>query len=111
MNNPVELGWTEYIESLNNLGFEMKMVSVDEWRKRLESVDETNALFPLRELYLRERKDLIDPESHAPAVQDASAAREALNRPGVSYLRDYTRYISTQITYLKNSGFLSAQEE
>ena len=26
MNNPLEMGWAEYIEALRNLGFEMEMV-------------------------------------------------------------------------------------
>ncbi len=111
MNNPLEMGWAEYIEALRNLGFKMEMVRVDEWRKHLESVDETNALFPLRELYLKERKDLIDPESHAPSAQDASTTQEALRKLGVSYLRDYTRYVPTLIGYLKDTGFLPAGEE
>jgi amino acid adenylation domain-containing protein/thioester reductase-like protein len=111
MNNPLELGWAEYIGALRNLGFKMEMVSVDEWRKHLESVDETNALFPLRELYLRERKDLIDPETHPPAAQNASKTLDVLRRLGVSCLRDYTRYLPIQIGYLKNTGFLPAGEE
>ncbi|MFH0998453.1 MAG: hypothetical protein V1844_23605 [Pseudomonadota bacterium] len=62
----------QYIQNRRNIG--ILIMTLD--RKRLESVEETNALFPLRELYLRERKELIDPERHAPAVQDASATRQ-----------------------------------
>ncbi|MGA2223061.1 MAG: amino acid adenylation domain-containing protein [Syntrophobacteraceae bacterium] len=108
MNNPLQIGWAEYIEVLGKLGFDMEMVSVDEWRKRLERIDETNALFPLREVYLKERMDLIDPESHVPAAQDSSTTQEALRKLGVSYLRDYARYIPAVAGYLKNSGFLAA---
>ncbi len=111
MNNPVEMSWEEYIKELRKLGFQIEMVPIDEWRRRLETIDETNALFPLSEIYLKERKDLIAPESHAPTQQDASTTQEALRKLGVSYLGDYTRYVPTLIGYLKNTGFLPAAEE
>ncbi|RJR35907.1 MAG: amino acid adenylation domain-containing protein, partial [Desulfobacteraceae bacterium] len=111
MNNPLELGWAEYIEALRKLGFDVEMVSVDEWRNRLERIDETNALFPLRELYLQARMDLIDPESHAPATQDSSTTQAALRKLGVSYLRDYARYLQTVVGYLKESGFFATAKE
>jgi hypothetical protein len=105
------MGWEEYVEELRKLGFHIEMVSVDQWRKRLESIDEMNALFPLREFYLKETKDLIDPESHAPTAQDASKTQAILREFGVSYLRDYTGYIPTLIGYLKGTGFLPTGEE
>jgi amino acid adenylation domain-containing protein/thioester reductase-like protein len=111
LNNPLEMGWEEYVEELRKLGFHIEMVSVDQWRKRLESIDEMNALFPLREFYLKETKDLIDPESHAPTAQDASKTQAILREFGVSYLRDYTGYIPTLIGYLKGTGFLPTGEE
>ena len=111
MNNPFELSWAEYMEALLKLGFEMKMVPVSEWQKHLERIDETNALFPLSQLYLEERKDLIDPASHAPAVLNSSTTQETLRKLGVSYLRDYTRYIPTLIGYLEKTGFLTAGKE
>lgn len=111
MNNPLEMGWGEYIEALRQLGFHIDTVRVDEWLRRLEKIDETNALFPLSEFYLKERKDLIDPESHAPVAQDASTTQETLRKLGVSYLRDYTPYVRTLISYLKDTGFLPAGEE
>ncbi len=107
MNNPQQMSWTEYIEALRKFGFAMEMVSVDEWRRRLERIDESNALFPLREIYLKERMDLIDPESHPPAAQNSSTTQEALRKLGVSYLRDYARYLPTVVGYLKNTGFFS----
>ncbi|MFH1117055.1 MAG: amino acid adenylation domain-containing protein [Pseudomonadota bacterium] len=109
MNNPLEMGWGEYIEALRQLGFHVDSVRADEWLRRLEKIDETNALFPLSEFYLKERKDLIDPESHAPAARDASTTQETLHKLGVSYLRDYASYVRTLISYLKNTGFLPAE--
>jgi amino acid adenylation domain-containing protein/thioester reductase-like protein len=111
MNNPLEMSWADYIEALRKLGFEIEMVSVDEWRKRLEGTDETNALFSLKEFYLRDREDLVDLESHAVTAPDSSTTQEMLRKLGVAYLHDYARYIPTAVGYLKTKGFLPAMRE
>jgi thioester reductase-like protein len=111
MNNPLEMSWADYIEVLRKLGFELEMVPVDEWQKRLEGTDETNALFPLKEFYLRDREDLIDLESHAVTVPDSSTTREILRKLGFAYLQDYAPYVPTAIGYLKTKGFLPAAKE
>ncbi len=111
MNNPLELSWGEYLDALRRLGFAMERVPMGEWRKQLERIDETNALFPLSQLYLEERKDLIDPESHASAARGSSTTQETLRKLGVSYLSDYTRYLPILIGYLKQTGFLPAGKE
>lgn len=110
MNNPFQMDWAEYIGILVQLGFDIELVSFNEWCERLKSIDESNALFPLKEFYLRERKDLLDPESHALVTQDASTVQEMLRDLGVSYPCEYTRYIPIIVNYLKNVGFFPTAE-
>jgi len=105
MNNPVQIDWAEYMDVLGTLGLGCELVSVDVWRQRLEGIGEKNALYPLREIYLKAREDLIDPEGHAIAARDSSMTQDALHRLGVFYPCDYLPYLRTLVHYLQTSGF------
>lgn len=105
MNNPFQMEWAEYVAALARLGFAMDLVGFDAWRGRLEGIDETNALFPLRAIYLNERKDFIDPESHPQTSQDSSTTQKAVQDLGVLYPREYVRYLPIVVGYLKKTGF------
>jgi amino acid adenylation domain-containing protein/thioester reductase-like protein len=105
MNNPLQMEWAEYVAALARLGFGMDLVSLDEWRGRLEGIDETNALFPLRAIYLNERTDFIEPESHPQTSQDSSTTQKTLQDLGVLYPREYARYLPIVVDYLKKTGF------
>ncbi len=108
MNNPFQMEWMDYVAALARLGLGMDLVSFDTWRGRLEGIDETNALFPLRAIYLNERKDFIDPESHPHTSQDSATTQKALQNLGVHYPREYTGYLPIVASYLKKTGFFRA---
>jgi thioester reductase-like protein len=105
MNNPVQMDWADYMAVLGTFGLACDLVSFDVWRQRLEGIGETNALYPLREIYLKAREDLIDPEGHALAARDSSMTQDALHRLGVFYPCDYLPHLRTLVHYLQTSGF------
>jgi thioester reductase-like protein len=105
MNNPVELDWAGYLAALGREGYPCALVGLDEWRARLAAADDSNALYPLRELYLGPREDLLETATRVPARQDSAHTQQALRRLGLAYPEDYGPTLRIAIGYLRESGF------
>ena len=66
LHNPHQITWVEYLTRVKALGFDLQIIDAQQWRDEyLSRVDENNALFPFKELYLKQREDLLEDRTAA----------------------------------------------
>ena len=54
MENTNQITWNEYISLINSFGYPIKLISHNEWIKKLSSIQEDNSLFKLKSLFLEQ---------------------------------------------------------
>ncbi|MCX6912760.1 MAG: hypothetical protein NT167_06905 [Verrucomicrobia bacterium] len=82
-------------------------MNAQQWRDEyLARVDENNAIFPFKELYMKQREDLLQTEPPPTPVHNAGTTQETLRRLGVSYPSSYDQHLAQVISYLRTTGFL-----
>jgi len=107
MNNPNELSWHDYIGLIRDYGFNLDLVPHTIWKEKyLARIDEGNSLYPLKEFYLKERKDLLFRNWKSFSRWNSSEVREKLQQLGISYPDNYRDYTRAIIDHLVNTGFI-----
>ncbi len=104
MANPNLLKWQAYFESVKQKGFNLKIISANEWMEHLKNITEEIALYPLRELYLN------NPELNQKGPYYHFENRESeklLLDLGVSYPNKLTDITTLYLNYLETQGFLT----
>ena len=104
LQNPTPLTWEDYLGALAQCGYPITLEEPSEWRKRLTSIDESNALFDVVAFYLDDSQEDIGDMSRIDHQQTAAA----LARLGVVYPRKDARLLARHFAYLIESGFLPA---
>ncbi len=102
--NPNLLSWKTYFTLVQQHGFNLQLVSPEEWMERLKNITEENALYPLRELYLE------NPElgKIGPRYQfENTASQKLLEKLGVSYPKHVSDMVGLYLHYLDKQGFLT----
>ena len=108
LHNPHQITWVEYLTRVKALGFDLQIIDAQQWRDEyLSRVNEDNALFPFKELYLKQREDLLKTEPPLIPANNAGAIQETLRRLGVFYPSSYDQHLAQVINYLRTTGFLS----
>jgi len=86
MSNPHEINWKEYIDMIKICGFQMELLPVNIWKeKHLATADEKNAIYPIREFYLRERKDIMTREWKTFSRWNSKEVKEKVFTLGILY--------------------------
>ena len=98
LNNIHLLSWKDYIHYLNELGFTIKTVSLDKWKKSLKILDENNALFAFKDFYL----DATEDNPSGTYVERENILQEV----ELSYPESYQELIKLYWRYLKETGFV-----
>ena len=107
LNNPHQITWLEYLTRVKASGFDLQIMNARQWRDEyLARVDENNAIFPFKELYLKQREDLLQTEPPPTPAHNAGATQETLRRLGVAYPSSYDQPLDQVISYLRTTGFL-----
>ncbi len=107
MNNPNELSWLDYIGLIRDCGFNLELVPLTIWKEKyLARIDEGNSLYPLKEFYLKERKDLLSRNWKNFSRWNSSEVREKLQQLGISYPDNYREHTRMIIDHLVNTGFI-----
>jgi len=108
MSNPLEINWKEYIVIIKSCGFKLDLLPANIWKeKHLAMADEKNAMYPIREFYLRERKDIMTREWKAFSRWNSKEVREKVHSLGIHYPEQYDDYLRLIINYLKEISFLT----
>ncbi len=108
MNNPYEITWREYIELIESCGFKIELLPVNIWKdKHLAMADEKNAMYPIREFYLRERKDIMTREWKTFSHWNSGEVKEKLHSSGFYFPEKYDDYLKLILNYLKKITFLT----
>ncbi len=98
LNNIHLLSWKNYINYLNEIGFNIQTVSLNEWKKSLKNLNENNALFAFKDFYIN-------------AVEDNSSRIYApqeniLEEVGLEYPQNYAALVNLYWGYLKKIQFI-----
>ena len=108
MSNPYEIDWKEYIDIIKNCGFNIDLLPVNIWKeKHLAMADEKNAMYPIREFYLRERKDIMTREWKSFSRWNSKEVKEKLHFSGIHYPEKYDDYLRLILNYLQEITFLT----
>ena len=108
MHNPHQIPWEEYLSCVKALGFELQIMDARQWRdEHLARVAEDNALFPFKELYSKQREDLVPSAQPPSPANNATATQETLRGLGVYYPTSYDQHLAQVINYLRTTGFLA----
>ena len=108
MNNPHEITWREYIDIIRTSGFDIDLLPVNIWKeKHLAMADEKNAMYPVREFYLRERKDIMTREWKPFLHWNSGHVKEKVLLSGIHYPEEYDDYLKLILNYLKKITFLT----
>ena len=108
MNNPHEITWREYIDIIESDGFKMELLPVNIWKeKHLAMTDERNAMYPIREFYLKERKDIMTREWKTFSRWNSREVMEKTLLAGIHYPEKYDDYFRLILNYLKEIAFLT----
>jgi thioester reductase-like protein len=108
MNNPLCLTWNQYVDKIRNFGFDLNLYTYEKWKENhLKKINESNALFPLKEFYLEGRDEIIvDREWKGFNKYNSQETKNILEKSGFKYLEDYDVYFDKVLNYLVNSGFI-----
>lgn len=109
MANHHAIQWRNYFKLVNAAGYDLQLISPQTWfEEYLSHLSESNALYPLRELYLTHSELSIK----GPEFQfDNTHSRRLLEDLKIFYPDNYELLVSTYVTYLKDKGFLPIKEE
>lgn len=106
LQNARPLSWRDYVAAVNRHGHRLDLVPLAEWRRRVETIDEGNALFPFKHFYSRAREDLLRVGTPPLRRYPAAAAQELLRPRGLAYDYDQVALLWKILDYLETSGFL-----
>ncbi len=101
LHNIYALSWKDYIQYLNTLGFNIKIVPLEQWKNIINHIDESNALFPFKSFYVNATSE---------NVSDMFTEQKGiLDEIDLAYPQDYAAMVKLYWTYLKESGFIPKQ--
>lgn len=104
LQNPQPLTWEDYLGALAQCGYALALEEPADWRQRLTSIDESNALYDVVAFYLDDSQEDIGDMSRIACQRTAGA----LAKLGVAYPRKDGRLLASHFGYLIESRFLPA---
>lgn len=102
LQNPQPLTWEDYLGGLAHCGYSLALEEPADWRDRLTSIDESNALFDVVAFYLDDSQEDIGDMARIAHQQTA----QALARLNLAYPRKDAELLTHHFRYLIDSGFL-----
>ncbi len=84
--NKNNLSWTDLIGYINKFGHKVKTISPEKWTKKIQNIDEKNALFNLLPLYIGYKSDW-DKNLNKLSLSHCSNTLNAINELNINYQR------------------------
>ncbi len=100
VSNPYKMDWLGVVEWLNQAGYEIELISPQEWRTLLAKITPDNALFPLLTIYLSE-----EAENLSRAEVDAQNTYASLKKLGIDFPSMGNDQFMIYFEYLRKEGF------
>ncbi|WP_440615965.1 thioester reductase domain-containing protein [Cysteiniphilum sp. 6C5] len=98
--NNVQITHANIFGIMNDLGYKVEVVALDQWRSKLRKITESNPLFPLIDYY--------DNEETIPFITtENSNTMSALKRLGVNVTEDYHALFARYLGYWQSLEFSS----
>jgi amino acid adenylation domain-containing protein/thioester reductase-like protein len=104
--NPNSIKWIDYINKLNDIGFDIKLIESKYWvSEYLGKIDTTNAIYPIKDFYKKEplQKNCIYDYSNLPNLM---RTQNALISANIIYPYNYAELIKKYMQYLQEIKFL-----
>lgn len=101
IDHPTGIMWSDLVAWLNNYGYNIKMISMNEWKRKLRNIHKDNALYPFLPYYLA-----LPDDYHSLEVSTEKAAA-ALSRVGLTFPPIDDHLLSIYFDYLCLEGFLT----
>lgn len=97
--------WEDYFNLINHYGFQLTLIPPDEWiQNYVRHLDETNALYPLKEGYLHSH---AFQKEESKITDDRTKTQQRLEALGIVYPNSYETQIRIYLDYLIKKGFLN----
>lgn len=99
LNNPAIISWDNLFRSFTRLGKTIELVPFSEWQKEhLSKIDELNALYPLKALYMGELEFSFK-------LYATYKTQKLLKQLGKNYPTDYTQLLALYDAFSKKINF------
>ncbi len=102
LHNPQPLSWENYLDAFSRAGHMFERVSITQWQKALQTVDQDNALFGVLGFYL----DRLDEDIGDTGMILHENAQRGVEQMGEQYPDKTPALLSRGCNYLKAIGFL-----
>ncbi len=99
VDHPKGIMWTDLIAWLNNYGYNIKIISIREWKSKLRQIDQSNALYAFLPYYL------ALPDDYSPPNVITEKATAILDKMGIKYPEIDDKLLNTYFDYLCAADF------
>ena len=101
IDHPIGMMWIDLVAWLNDYGYSLRVIPLEDWKKMLHGIKHQNPLYPLLPFYL-----LLPNDYQSPDVSVNKAA-SALNQIGLVYPKIDDSLLTLYFNYLCTEGFFS----
>ncbi|MDF1653801.1 MAG: amino acid adenylation domain-containing protein [Coxiellaceae bacterium] len=97
LSNPNHISWQDYITVVQQAKLPVELVPLNTWQTKLKTIDESNALFPFKDMYLEMQSDGSDtPVVQTAAIQQQLTADQQAKLKAKQLAHTYIRYLQSQ---------------
>lgn len=107
LSNYQQISWLDLIHWLNDFGYDIEIVSYQEWKSSLAIINSDNALYPLLSLYMEDEMDVVKVKE---IRTDTRNTLEALMAAGINMPSIDDRILHKTINYLSEVFFTKKKE-
>lgn len=100
IDHPKGILWSDLVAWINDYGYQVKIIPLKEWKQKLLSIPQDNALFPFLPYYL------ALPDNYRPPLVNTEKASQALQKINIAYPKLDDALLSIYFDYLCQIKFL-----
>lgn len=104
IDHPTGIMWPDLIHWINQQGYDIRLIRIADWKKKINTITQDNAIYPLLPFYL----SLPDDYQYTEVSTDK--ARQRLNMLHLSYPEIDDALLKLYLNYLQEVGFLPIPE-
>ena len=101
IDHPTGIMWIDLVAWLNDYGYNIKVITMKEWKKNLQHLSQSNALYPFLPYYLSLSDDHTSPDVRT------DKATEKLEKLGLQYPAINTSLLNLYFDYLCEQGLFT----
>ncbi len=101
LSNPNQLSWQDYIAIMQQANTGVRLIPMKDWQAKLQHIDEHNALFPFKDMYLK----MDNARSNRPTIQTDAIQRQLSDQ--TQQQMNCKQLAKTYIAYLQKEQFIN----